>query len=226
MAGPKVVFDIETIGINFDEDLDDGQREYLLKYAKDEDEIRAIKEGLGLHAPTGRVVTIALYNPDSKKARVYFQTGSEETIEKEDGDTIYKSGSEKEILEWFWQDIKKYRTYITFNGRCFDIPFLRIRSAILGIKCSIELMTPRYDKNTHIDLLEELMFQGALNRKFTLDFYCKAFSIKSPKGSMSGYEVPKYFKEGKGLQIAEYCLGDVIATGELYQKWYSSYNKD
>lgn len=221
----KVVFDIETIGVGFDE-LDEKQQEYLLKYAKNEEEINAIKEGLGLHAVTGKIVTIALYNPDTNKGRVYFQTGNDEKIEKNENDILFRSGTEKEILEWFWEDIRKCSSYITFNGRCFDIPFIRLRSAILGVKCTIELMTPRYDKKTHIDLLEEFTFQGALTRKFTLDFYCKAFGVPTPKSVMTGYEVPKYMSEGKGLEVAEYCVRDVIATGELYMKWYNSYNKD
>jgi 3'-5' exonuclease len=221
----KVVFDIETIGMDFNE-LDEKQQEYLLKYAKNDDEINAIKEGLGLHAVTGSIVTIALYNPDTNRGRVYFQTGTGETMEKDEGGVLYRAGDEKAILEWFWEDIRKCKRYITFNGRCFDVPFIRLRSAILGVKCTVELMTPRYDKKLHVDLLEELTFQGALSRKFTLDFYCKAFGIKSPKTSMSGYEVPKYISEGKGLEVAEYCVGDVIATAELYRKWYDSFNRD
>ncbi|GIW57376.1 MAG: hypothetical protein KatS3mg083_321 [Candidatus Dojkabacteria bacterium] len=43
----RVVFDIETVGMDFDKDLDQVQQEYLIKYAKDEEEIRLIKEGLG-----------------------------------------------------------------------------------------------------------------------------------------------------------------------------------
>lgn len=221
----KVVFDIETVGIDFERELDDVQQAYLLKYARDEDEINAIKEGLGLHAVTGKIVTIALYNPDTGKGRVYFQTGTNEMIEVEKDGFLFKSGSEKQLLEWFWEDIKKCRTYITFNGRSFDVPFIRLRSAINDVVCSRELMTPRWSGNAHVDLLEELTFQGALNKKFTLDFYCKAFGIKSPKGGICGHDVPKFFKEGKGLEIAEYCIGDVIATGELYNRWIASFNK-
>jgi 3'-5' exonuclease len=222
----KVVFDIETVGIDFETELDEHQKEYLIKFAKNEDEVNAIREGLGLHAVTGRIVTIALYNPDSNKGRVYFQTGNSDVIETEVDGILYKSGTEKELLEWFWDDIKKCQKYITFNGRGFDVPFIRLRSAILNVKCSRELMTPRWGGTPHIDLLEELTFQGALTRKFTLDFYCKAFGIKSPKGSMSGYEVPRYFAEGKGYDIAKYCVGDVIATGELYNRWYESFSRD
>ncbi|MFW5719832.1 MAG: ribonuclease H-like domain-containing protein [Candidatus Dojkabacteria bacterium] len=222
----RVVFDIETIGFNLDGELfDDKQKEYLLKYATNEDEITAIHEGMGFHPLTGKIVCIGMYNPDSGKGCAYFETGNENEIDEEIDGIYYKSCTEQEILERFWEDICKYTSYITFNGRGFDVPFIRIRSAILGLKCSRELHTPRFDSKTHIDLLEELTFQGAFFRKFNLDFYCKAFGIESPKEGMCGHEVPVYYKDGRGLEIAEYCVGDVIATGKLFLKWVESYNR-
>ncbi|GIW57374.1 MAG: hypothetical protein KatS3mg083_319 [Candidatus Dojkabacteria bacterium] len=87
-------------------------------------------------------------------------------------------------------------------------------------------MTPRFRTsngfNPHIDLLEELTFNGTIKR-FNLDFYCKAFGIKSPKETMCGYDVTKMIKEGKGLEVARYCYGDVLATAELFRKWDTSF---
>lgn len=225
----KVVFDIETVGFEFEKDFDDVQKEYLLKYAKDEEEQKVIKEGLGLYPVSGKIVTIAMYNVDSGKGCVFYDTGENASAQKEkEVDGIkFVPGNEKEILEGFWDFIQKFDFYITFNGRAFDVPFIRIRSAILGIKCPIELMTPRfknsYKANPHIDLLEELTFNGATNKKFNLDFYCKAFGVPTPKTTMTGHEVPKYISEGRGLEVAEYCIRDVVSTGELFTKWHSSY---
>lgn len=225
----KVVFDIETIGFDFDNDFDDVQKEYLLKFAKSDDEKDAIKEGLGLYPVSGKIVTIAMYNIDSKKGCVFYDPGfnAPKQEEKEVDGIKYIPGNEKEILENFWDFIKKFDFYITFNGRAFDIPFVRIRSAILGVKCSLELMTPRfkstYKANPHIDLLEELTFNGAFSKKFNLDFYCKAFGVPTPKTTMTGHEVPKYIAEGKGLEVAEYCMRDVVSTGELFRKWDESF---
>jgi DNA polymerase elongation subunit (family B) len=225
----KVVFDIETVGLDFDSDFDEVQKEYLLKFAKSDEEINAIKEGLGLYPVTGKIVTIAMYNVDSKKGCVFYDPGKTKTefLEEEKENIKFIPGDEKTILEGFWEFIQKFEYYITFNGRGFDIPFIRIRSAILGLKCPIELMTPRfknsYKINPHIDLIEELTFQGAYSKKFNLDFYCKAFGIQTPKTTMTGYEVPKYISEGKGLEVAEYCIRDVIATAELFEKMNNSY---
>lgn len=225
----KVVFDIETIGLDFERDFDDVQKSYLIKNAKSEEEIKAIKEGLGLYPVSGKIVAIAMHNIESGKGVVFYtpsKTEFERQVFEEDG-VRYFACDEKEMLQRFWETIVKYDRYITFNGRAFDVPFIRIRSAILGVKCSIELMTPRYKSaynvNPHIDLLEELTFYGAVNKKFNLDFYCKAFGIKSPKESLNGYKVPKMIEEGRGLDVAKYCYGDVLATAELFKKWDASF---
>jgi len=95
-----------------------------------------------------------------------------------------------------------------------------LRSAILGIKPSRDLMIgTRYNTPHHIDLLEELTYHGT-TRKFNLDFYCKSFGIESPKShGITGYDINDYFRAKRYLEIAEYCLGDVTATAQLYKKW-------
>ena len=214
----RVIFDIETIGFDWD-DFDEKQHEYLTKFAKNDDELVAIKERLGLHPLTGRIVTIAMYNPDSKKGVVYFESGNDQVYDHIKDNFTYKSSDEKTLLENFWRDIVKYDEFITFNGSRFDCPYLLLRSTILGVKCTRDLMPPRFEKKPHTDLAKVLNFYGELEKIFPLDFYCKVFGVKSPKeGEVHGHEVPKFFAEGKGLEIAEYCAGDVIATGELMKK--------
>lgn len=133
----------------------------------------------------------------------------------------FKACSEKEILENFWQDVKSYNQFITFNGRGFDCPYLMLRSAVLRTRPTKNLMPPRYSAQQHIDLLDQLTFYGAF-RKFTLDFYCRSLGIKSPKiEGMTGEKINQYFNERKYLEIARYCMADVKATGELYQVWNS-----
>ena len=69
----RVVFDIETIGTNFDE-LDTDAQKYILKNAEDESKIKEIKNKLGLWPLTGQIVAICLLNPDTDKGKVFFQT--------------------------------------------------------------------------------------------------------------------------------------------------------
>ncbi|MEK7672000.1 MAG: 3'-5' exonuclease, partial [Bacteroidota bacterium] len=65
-------------------------------------------------------------------------------------------------------------------------------------------------------MLEQLTFYNAF-RKFNLDFYCKSFGIKSPKSEgITGLDLGPLFEAGRFREIAEYCMGDVKATAELY----------
>jgi predicted PolB exonuclease-like 3'-5' exonuclease len=55
-------------------------------------------------------------------------------------------------------------------------------------------------------------------RKGTLEYFCEIFGVKSPKEGLDGSRVGEYFAEGRLEEIAEYCLADCRATGELYRK--------
>jgi predicted PolB exonuclease-like 3'-5' exonuclease len=123
------------------------------------------------------------------------------------------------MLKSFWKIIKVTDQVVTFNGRNFDIPFLMIRSAMLKVKPGKNLIKSRYDKKSHIDLLEQFTFYG-LTRKFNLDFYCNAFGIESPKTKeISGMEVKKLYEAGRLRDIAIYCSRDIYATYQLYKIW-------
>lgn len=219
----QLVFDIETVGMPI-ESFDEAQREYLLKWAEREEtpqrQERKREEliaQLNLYPFTAQVVAIAMLNIESCKGRVYYQAPTKESWRSEDELIEYESGSEIEILKKFWEDVRLYKQFISFNGRGFDCPFLMLRSAILGIKPTRNLMPSRFD-NEHIDLLEKLTFSGA-TRRFSLDFYCRAFGIPSPKVRFSGPQMNQLFVEGKYREIAQYCLDDVRATAELYRRW-------
>jgi DNA polymerase elongation subunit (family B) len=214
----QIIFDIETVGKDF-ESLDKATQEYLLRYAETEDEKEEIKDRLSFYPLTAEVVAIGLLNPDTQKGLVFFQTTGEPLLPFEEDNIRYETGTEKEILEKFWDVIKDYNQFITFNGRGFDCPFILIRSAIHRIKPKKDLMPSRYN-NMHVDLLDQLTFYGATRRRFSLDMWCRAFGIKSPKeGGITGYEVKDLFKAGKYIDIARYCVGDLRATRELLSYW-------
>lgn len=213
----KVVVDIETIGIVFDS-LDDKSKEYLLKFAKDDEEKIKIKESLALNPLTGEIVTIGMFNPDTQKGVIYYRPGTTDGDFVEDN-ISFRAGSEREILENFWEDIKKYKQVVTFNGRTFDGPFLHLRSAILKIKPSRNLVPYRYDYKLHCDLLDQLTHYGA-SRRFNLDFYTKRFNIRSPKEEgIEGSMISEMFYVGKQKEIAQYCARDIKATAKLYEYW-------
>lgn len=221
----KLVFDIETIGVDF-ETLDKISQDYLLQYAENEEKEAEIKEQLGFSPLTGEIVAIGILNPETNKGTIYLRTNNQQlTTDNLNDGIIIEIGNEKQILEKFWEAAKSYNYFISFNGRGFDAPFLMTRSAILGIKPSKNLLSNRYLTSqkwdaVHVDLADQFTFYGAVRRKQNLHMFAKAFGIKSPKEEgIDGYEVGNLYKEGKFLEIAKYNLGDLKATKELYEKW-------
>jgi len=108
-------------------------------------------------------------------------------------------------------------TLVTFNGRSFDGPFLMIRSAILGVTPTRNLVPYRYSFQDHCDLAEVLSFYGVRQRNSFL-FWCHQFGIASPKQAMDGSAVGAAYREGRIDDIARYCLADARATAELYRQ--------
>ncbi len=219
-----IVFDIETVGFNFDS-LEESQKEFLLRYAeKEKDEllrnekIEEAKRYLSLYPLTAKVICIGMLRTDTKNAIVYFEGENKEWV-NEEKQIKYKACTESEMLSSFWEVVEKAGKIISFNGRQFDIPFLMLRSAINKIKPTRNFLRSRFDHKSHIDLLEEFTFHGLI-KKFNLDFYCKSFNIESPKNQgITGMDVKELHKAGRNDEIAIYCGNDVNATFKLYEIW-------
>src|SRR3989344_9184508 len=166
---PRLIFDIETIGVDF-EKLDAKSKEFLLEFAEDAEKEQEIKETLSFSPLSGQVVAIGILNPDTSKGGVYFHDPSGKLEKHSDEDIQYTPcASEKEVLKEFWDTAQLYEQFITFNGRSFDGPYMMIRSAINKIKTSKNLVPYRYETEgygkiiTHLDLLDRLTFFGALH---------------------------------------------------------------
>ena len=95
---------------------------------------------------------------------------------------------------------------------------LMVRSAQLGIAPSVNLLPYRYDISQHTDLFDVFTFHGAVRDRFSLDYWCRRFDVESPKGSIDGSQVGRAYRQGRIEEIGEYCLRDVRATAELYEK--------
>ncbi len=217
---PRLVFDIETVGVEFNS-LDEKAKELLLAYANDEEEKAKIKEGLGFSPLTGQIVAVGILNPDTGKGAVYYQVPGGNLKEENEDDVHYiPCANEKELLKSFWDAASHYNQFVSFAGHNFDCPYLMVRSAIAGIKPTRNLMHNRYYDQPHIDLLDRLTNFGAMRGKRSLHLWCQAFGISSPKAKgITGDDVARLFKEKKYLDIAKYCFDDVKATKELLDYW-------
>ena len=237
---PRLVFDIETSAVGL-EHFDEVQQEYLFREAErqptEEDKARKraeISQQFSLWPFTAQVVCIAMINADSGKGQVLYQSDDfdEEALESAESENsgaaveFAPQVDEVELLTAFWDVAKRYDSIVTFNGRGFDVPFLYLRSAVLGVPISRkDWLGYRFQTEPHCDLAEQLTFYNVSGRdgaarKFNLDFYCKAFGIPSPKAAgVSGNDVSHLVADGRFRDIAEYCLRDVRATVELLRIW-------
>ena len=222
-----LVFDIETIGTPY-ADLPPSVQEYLVRPAAGEaEEEEKLKRTTSLLPYTGGVACIAMRSTGSGTGRVLFRPGSQ-SAPREEGVEYVAFEDEKMLLEQFWRlaaGFSRSRSgdslpFVTFNGRGFDVPYLVVRSGILEVKVTCDLLGNRYRTDVHVDLYDQLAFQGAANRRFNLDLVCRAFGIESPKSEEAhGYKVQEMWEAGRGADIARYCYGDVVATAELYRRW-------
>ena len=214
----RIIFDIETAGKNFDH-LEPAVQEYLLRWAETDEDKKEVRESLSFYPLTAEIIVIGMYDPDKNKGFIFFQNNADPLLPFTEDDMQYETGTEEEIIRKFWDVVRGYKQFITFNGRGFDCPFILIRSAVHKIRPLRDLMPNRYGE-THIDLFDQLSFYGATRRKFSLDMWCRTFGIKSPKSEgITGYEVKDLFMAGKYLDIARYCAGDLKATAELLSVW-------
>ncbi|MBW3563188.1 MAG: ribonuclease H-like domain-containing protein [Acidobacteria bacterium] len=217
----RLVIDIETVGIPWEEH-DTYVREYLIK-GMGEAEAEEEKRRGALSPFTGRIAVIGVLNvDDGRRAALIEMPGRREIQMWKEDDRTYITGTEKQILEKFWEFFAPVDRFITFNGRQFDGPFLMIRSAVNGVIPRRDLIGRRYSYHPNCDLREALNFMGTVysrQMRFNLDLACKTFGVDSSKTEgMDGRSVETMYRSGMHREIADYCLEDVRATGELYLK--------
>lgn len=217
MSRPVVAVDIETVGQDW-ETLSPRVQTYLSDSAKGEPDVDALKEKLSLHAGTGRIVAIGLWDLDAARGRVLVEgAGAGWAAFGEDAEVF--RGGEAALVGEFWGAIAKDSPLVvTFNGRAFDAPYLMLRSAILGVPPSRNLMGPRYRLSNHCDLYDVLTFWNASRMKGGLEFWSCQFGLPSSKDGMRGGDVAGMYREGRLDEIARYCLDDARVTAQLYDR--------
>ncbi len=126
------------------------------------------------------------------------------------------------MTKHFWTGWEAYEqpTWVTFNGRTFDLPLMEHAAFRFGIAVpkwfnlehrAYEQNRNRYNLSAHIDLQEVLTnygstwFRGGLNLAASL-------LGKPGKMNVQGDMVYDLYREGKVAEINEYCRCDVLDT--------------
>lgn len=224
-----LLFDIETVGKSW------GDFDYVSQQSMIKNQITVSKSApeynlqladiigkLGLSPLTGRMVTLGIYDLERSIGAVYYVgdgKGESFTV----GDFTFKERTEREMLEDFWVGARDYDIFVTFNGRAFDVPFLNHRSVINEIKPTVTLANKKYLTQQslpyHIDLQEELTFYGAMNKKPSLQSFCRAYGIEDLDTEIQGINIAELWHAKKFLEIANHSANKLIATTRLYIKW-------
>src|SRR6185503_3929029 len=217
--GPEIAFDIEVAGFHWDE-VDEITRGYLLQRAKTEEDRASAPDRTALYPGLGKIIAIGMWNLEKDHGLCLLEGKPAEQQEwKRVSSSDVIRGSEKELLERFWEIVERKRPrLISFNGRYYDGPILMIRSAQLGLSPSLNLCGNRFNLTTHVDLTEVLSFHGAWREQYKLDYWCRRFDIESPKGSIDGSQIARAYREGRIEEIGEYCLRDTRATAQIFRK--------
>jgi predicted PolB exonuclease-like 3'-5' exonuclease len=128
--------------------------------------------------------------------------------------------SELEIISRFWKIFESARqTFVTFNGRGFDLPVLETRALKFGIplqryfECGYR--GNRYSDALHIDLCDYLSNFGAAFRRNSLDVLAKLIGLPG-KYSIEGEDVEYLYRQGRQKEINQYCVTDVLQTWILF----------
>ena len=109
-------------------------------------------------------------------------------------------------------------TVVGHNVSAFDLRFLWQRYVVNGIRPHPIINMAAQAKSCDVKIYDTMtQFAGHGNR-ISLDKLCLALGIPSPKGDMDGSMVNQAVKDGRLLEVVEYCKRDVKATREVYRR--------
>ncbi len=141
-------------------------------------------------------------------------------FQKNDEEPVALYGTEKELLQTFWDVIKDFQgTFVTFNGLRFDVQFVITRSMYHQIQPTNRnfLNKRRFSFYPHFDTYALLSDWGD-QRGISLKLACDFFGIRSSKdGEVVASKVADYVARGEIEKVATYCAEDVRATAELHK---------
>lgn len=124
---------------------------------------------------------------------------------------------EQGLLECAWQLLADAAPLATYNGLVFDVPFLVIRSALLGVKPSRDAapLLRRYSTAPHFDVRAVLGNWDKFADGKQSD-WAAAFGL--PTQLTSGANVGALHRAGDHVAIAAHCTADVLEVWAIYHR--------
>jgi len=122
----------------------------------------------------------------------------------------------------FWKGWERYNrpTFVSFNGRTFDLPLMELAAFRYGISLpewfnhrlpSYQQPRNRYNQDAHLDLQDLLTNFGTT--RFTGGLNLVANLLGKPGKVMAkGHEVQDLYNDGEVQKINDYCRCDVLDT--------------
>jgi len=126
------------------------------------------------------------------------------------------------ITKLFWQGWRHYQrpTFVTFNGRGYDLPLMELSAYRYGLSIpdwfqttarSFEQPRNRYNTGSHLDLMDLLSNFGACRMQGGLNVLANIIG-KPGKSGIDGSQVQDLYDAGGVREINDYCIGDVLDT--------------
>ena len=126
------------------------------------------------------------------------------------------------ITRLFWQGWTHYHspTFVTFNGRGYDIPVLELAAYRYGLSLpdwfniearSFEQSRNRYRTESHLDLMDLFSNFGAARMTGGLNLLANIIG-KPGKTGIDGSQIQDMYDAGKAEEINDYCRCDVLDT--------------
>lgn len=126
--------------------------------------------------------------------------------------------NETKIVEFAMRHLMEHRTVATFNGHLFDLPYLFVRAAILGVPVPVRAAAylRRYTTDPHVDC-RMILSNWNTSAEGKLDDWCAAFGIECDDPT-TGADVGDMVDRGDEQGIIAHCQKDLVKTGKLTQK--------
>ena len=126
------------------------------------------------------------------------------------------------ITRHFWHGWRHYNrpTFVTFNGRGYDIPLMELSAYRFGLSLpdwfNVEARTyeqsrNRYNTQRHLDLMDLISNFGAVRVSGGLNVLANIIG-KPGKTGIDGSQVQDVYDAGGIQKINDYCICDVLDT--------------